>query len=225
MTRPAVAGALRCAPIALSAVPFALVFAVSARDAGLSGLETAAMSVVVFAGAAQLAAIELAKTDAPALVILATAVLINLRFAMYSAALAPRLRAVPTRTRAALAYLLTDQAFAVTTIDADERDTGYTVRYYAGAALALWVAWQIGTVAGVVLGNRVPPDLSLDFAVALAFVALAVPTIATRPAAAAAAASVGTYLAAAALPYGLGLLCAAAAGIATGRIAESRTTS
>src|SRR5690606_22849210 len=92
--------------------------------------------------------------------------------------------------------------------------------FYAGAAVALWVTWQVGTVAGTLVGASVPAELSLDFAVALVFLALVVPALDGRPALAAAVTSVAVYLLTAGLPYGLGLLPAAAAGIAAGGLID-----
>jgi len=219
--RPFWLGVRHCAPVALSAVPFAVVFALSAAEAGLSAASTIGMSIVVFAGAAQLTAVELARTDAPAAVVIGAAVVVNLRFMLYSASLSPLARGVSARTRAAMAYVLTDQAFALSVGRTSADDPVRTrVGYYAGVALALWVAWQVGTVAGLVLGASVPPELSLDFAVALVFIALVIPSLDGRPALAAAATSVIVYVAAADLPYGLALVPAAVSGIAAGVVAE-----
>ena len=221
MTRNAfLRGAIRGAPIATSVLPFSLVAAVSATDAGMSSLETVGLSVVVFAGAAQLAALELARADAPALFIIGAAVVVNLRFALYSASLSRHVRNLPTRTRAAMAYLLTDQAYALS-IDNYESDAPADgLWFYFGAAASLWFAWQLGTLAGIAVGAGVPPELSLDFAVALAFIALAVPALSSMPALAAAVTSVAVYIVAAGLPYGVGLLPAAGAGMLAGSVAE-----
>lgn len=216
-------GVRHCVPVALSAVPFAVVVALSAAEAGLSHGSTIGMSIVVFAGAAQLTALELARTDAPAAIVIGAAVVVNLRFLLYSATLAPYVRDVSARARAIMAYLLTDQAFALTVGRTSlDDDSASRVGYFAGAAVTLWIAWQTGTIAGMLLGASVPPELSLDFAVALVFIALVVPSLDNRPALAAAVTSVAVYVAAADLPYGLGLLPAALAGIAAGAITEGR---
>jgi predicted branched-subunit amino acid permease len=208
-------------PVAISAVPFAVVVALSASEAGLSALSTVGMSVVVFAGAAQLTALELARTDAPAAIVIGAAIVVNLRFVLYSASLAPHVRDAPARARAAMAYLLTDQAFALTVgRTSGEHPRANRVAYFAGAAVTLWVAWQAGTVAGMLIGASVPPELSLDFAVALVFIALVVPSLDNRPSLAAAVTSIVVYIVAVDLPYGLALLPAAVAGIVAGAVTE-----
>jgi len=212
-------GLRSCAPIATGVIPFAVVVAATASDVGLSALATIGLSLVVFAGAAQLAALELARSDAPSLFIVGAAVVVNLRFAMYSASLARHMRELPRSARALMAYLLTDQAFALT-VEYCEAGKPHGAWFFVGAGTALWVAWQVGTLLGVGLGASLPAELSLDFAVALAFIALVVPSLRSRSAVLAASASVGVFLLTRSLPYGLALLPAAAAGITTGALSD-----
>lgn len=220
-SRPFLRGVLACAPIAASVVPFGVIAAVSAGEAGLSGLQTAAMSIIVFAGAAQLASLELAKSDAPALFVIGAALVVNLRFAMYSAALARYVRLLPARFRAVMSYGLTDQAFALAVPELEDGPIPRGGWFFLGAAATLWTAWQLGTLLGIALGAAVPPELSLDFCVALAFVALAVPNLRDRPTLGAGAASVVVFLLASGLPYGLALVPAAASGVAVGATLEA----
>ncbi len=101
------------APLLLGIIPFGLVAGIATVNAGL-GLPTAVgLSVVVFAGASQLAALELLGQNAPLTVVVATAVVINLRLLMYSASIAPYFREFTGRWKAVLAYVLTDQAYAL----------------------------------------------------------------------------------------------------------------
>lgn len=218
-----VLGAKRCFPLALTAVPFALVMTTAAAVAGVDAVDTVLMSLVVFAGASQLVAIELIRQGAPMALILATALLVNLRLMMYSAALAPKLAGLPRWKRALLAFLITDQAFALFAAYAEEEQAlEHRVKFFLGAALTLFAAWQLGTWVGVAVGETLPADWSLDFMVALAFIALAAPAVRDRPKAMAAGASLVVYSFGASLPYGLGLLPAAAAGVAAGVWAEGR---
>ena len=155
------AGARATAPVLVGIVPFGLVAGAAAVGVGLSGLQAVGLSAIVFAGASQLAAIDLLGQDAPLAVVVVTALVINLRMVMYSASIAPYFQGVATRWRAGLAYLLTDQAYAlsVTRFGADG-----TVRrrwYYLGVAAPLWAVWQVCTVVGVVVGARVPESLPL----------------------------------------------------------------
>ena len=209
------------APVLVGVVPFGLVAGAAAVGVGLSGPQAVGLSVVVFAGASQLAAIELLDAGAPVAVVVATALVINLRMLMYSASIAPYLRELSTRWRAGIAYLLTDQAYAlsVTRFGADG-----TVRrrwYYLGVAAPLWVVWQFCTVAGVVVGARVPESLPLSFAVPLTFLALLLPAVTDRAGAVAAVVGGAGAVLGADLPLNLGLIAGAVAGVAAGVAVEA----
>ncbi|NHN49415.1 AzlC family ABC transporter permease [Halostella sp. JP-L12] len=217
--RSFVAGAADVGPILLGILPFALIAGVAAVEAGMTGIQAVAMSVFVFAGASQLAAIELIEQNAHALVIVGTVAAINLRLVMYSASIAPYLRSVSGRERLTLAYFLTDQVYAVSVTRFEGEEGTSRVWYFLGAGLPLWVVWVAGTWIGVVLGAGIPDGLSLDFAVPLTFIALLVPNLSDRPSVIAAAAASIAAVAGAGLPYNLGLIVGAVAGVATGVVA------
>ena len=221
----AAAGARTTAPILLGVVPFGLVAGVTAVEAGMSPVQAVAMSVVVFAGASQLAAIELIGDTAPVAVIVATALVINLRFVMYSASIAPYLRRLGAPARWVSAYVLTDQAYAVSLAEFRETAPGERSRlwYYLGSALSLWVTWQVATAVGAVAGAAVPAGLSLEFAVPLTFLALLVPAIEDRHTGAVAAVSGVVGVGAAVLPFDLGIVSAGAVGVAVGVTLDLRT--
>jgi predicted branched-subunit amino acid permease len=204
--------------------PFGLIAGVAAVEAGLTTVQALAASPMIFAGASQLAAMDLIGRSSPVPVIVLTALVINARFAMYSAALAPPFASLPIRHRAVAAYLLTDQAFAMSTIRFARTDEPATARFafYLGAALVLALTWHTATIVGVVVGSGVPPEWSLDFAVPLVFIALLFPAItdrATRVAAITAAIAASSLRG---MPLNLGLLTAALIGIVAGLIARSR---
>lgn len=210
------------APLLLGVVPFGLVFGVAAVESGIGGGAGVGFSVFVFAGAAQLAAVDLIKSDTAPVIVVATAVVINARHMMYSASIAPYFAGTGRLARIGLGYLLTDQAYAMSITEYARRslDLRQRVAFYLGAAAALWVTWQVCTIVGVAVGAGVPDGWSLDFAVPLVFLALLVPAITDRPSAAAAAAG-GTIAAlAAGLPLNLGVLSGALGGIVTGVAAE-----
>jgi len=216
------------APLLLGVAPFGLVAGAAAVDAGFSPLLAATMSVVVFAGAAQLAVIELVDSGAAPAVVVTAAVVVNLRYLMYSASFAPYLRSFSRRARPVLTYLLTDQAFALSVtrfeggegIAGTDDDPEARQWYYFGAAAALWVTWQVTTVVGIVVGARVPPEWSLEFAIPLTFLALVVPNV--EGPASAAAAVVGGVVAVVGigLPFNLGLIVGATAGIVAGLVVD-----
>src|SRR6056297_2477717 len=149
-----VAGMTATTPVMLGIVPFGLVAGAAAVGAGLSLLQAVALSVVVFAGASQLAMIELFGQDATLLVVVGTALIINSRLVMYSASLAPHFTEEDRRWRGIMAYIMTDQAFALSATRYAEGMEGVTRKrwYYLGTAAPLWVVWQICTVVGVVAG-------------------------------------------------------------------------
>lgn len=219
----AIDGATAISPFLLGVVPFGLIYGVTAVDSGLDPVVVTAMSSIVFAGAAQLAAVELLARDAPAIVVVATILVVNLRYPMYAASIAPYFRAFTTRWRAVCAYLLTDQAYAVSLTEYRDHETGETRRkwYYLGGALTLWISWQAATITGVVLGARVPPGLSLEFAIPLTFLALLVPNLTDRYSVLAAGVGGGGAIAAAGLPYDVGLVTAALVGVVVASLVET----
>ncbi len=221
MTRlpPAARAGIRdLAPLVPGVLPFALIVGFAGVDAGLPAHQSIAMSWIVFAGASQLAALDLIGRDGAFVVIVLTALVINARFMMYSASLSPYLNDIPLRPRMAAAYLLTDQAYAVSVVRFAQREEPGTVRlaYYLGGALTMWATWQAGTIVGALAGTGIPPEWSLDFAVPLVFVALLAPAIRTRGDGVAALVAAVVAVAAAGLPWNTGLLAGAVAGIAAG---------
>jgi predicted branched-subunit amino acid permease len=218
----AVDGVRDISPFLLGVVPFGLVYGVTAADQGLPPTVVAAMSAVVFAGAAQLAAVDLVARGAPAVVVVTTILVVNLRYPMYAASIGPHFRAFSSRWRALCAYLMTDQAYAVALTEYREREPSPERRlwYYLGAAGTLWVAWQLSTVTGILVGARVPPGLSLEFAIPLTFLALLVPNVTDRPSALAAiVGGVGTVLGTN-LPYDVSLVVAALLGVVAATVLD-----
>jgi len=206
-------------PLLLGVAPFGLVAGIAAVNAGLDLPQAVGMSVIVFAGASQLAALDLIGNGAPASIVVLTAVVINLRMLMYSASIAPHFRAFAGHVKAGLAYLLTDQAYALSI--ARFREDGLDrAAYYLGTALTLWVVWQITTVAGVLLGTGVPDAWGLEFAVPLVFLALLVPAMEDGPTTAAGLVGGAVAVVGAGLPLNLGLLVGATVGIAAGLASE-----
>jgi 4-azaleucine resistance transporter AzlC len=203
-------------PMLVGVTPFAVVSGIAAVEAGLDVSQAVGLSVIVFAGASQLAALELLGQDTPIGIVVVTAVVINLRMLMYSASIAPYLRDVSARVRAGLAYVLTDQAYALSlTAFRSDRPVDRTA-YYLGVAVALWAVWQVATVGGIVLGSGVPDAWGLEFAVPLIFLALLVPAIEDRQTGLAAVVGGTVAVAGTGLPLNLGLLVGASGGIAAG---------
>jgi len=215
-------GVKAISPILLGVIPFALIAGASAINTGFSELEAMGMSTIVFAGAAQLAVVDLVGRHASVAAIIFTALIINLRFSMYSASLAPHFNGLPLSWRGLLAYLLTDQAYAVSITAYGSGRMHFRHWFFLGAAITLWAIWQAGTAAGIFLGAHIPPSWSLDFAIPLTFLALMFPTIRNRPSVIAAVSAGVLALVGHRLPYNLGLFLAAFGGIAAGCFADWR---
>ena len=204
-------------PILLGVLPFGLIYGVSARSAGLPVIAAQSMSFIVFAGSAQFVTVQLISAGIPVSIIILTACLLNLRHALYSASLAPYVKQLPRRWKALLAYVLTDEAYAVTIIHYRQSgEIDYKHWYFLGAGLTLWTVWQISTAIGIVLGANVPASWSLDFALPLTFIALVIPSLRTRAEWIAAATAGVVAVLAAGLPLNLGLLVATFVGMAIG---------
>ncbi len=210
-------------PILIGVIPWGLIYGVIAIGAGLSPAAAVAMSSVVFAGSAQLIGAELIGGGVPGPVIVLTTFVVNLRHMLYSASVAPYLKHLSARWKWTLAYLLTDEAYVVMNLHyLQPGDPTYKHWFALGAGLTLWTSWQIATAAGVFLGGRVPASWSLDFTLALTFIGLVIPALGDWASVAAAVAAGLVALLAFDLPLKLGLMVAAAAGIAAGLIVESR---
>jgi 4-azaleucine resistance transporter AzlC len=214
------AGVRVALPITLGVIPFGMVAGVAAVNVGIPAIHAVAMSVIIFAGASQLAAAELIGRNAPVAVVILTVLVVNLRMMMYSASIAPYFERESARWKAALSYLLTDQAYAVSLLKF--RHDGTTSRrwYFLGVALSLWVVWQAATVVGILLGASVPGGWHLEFTIPLVFLAVLVPAVTDRATLVAAAIGGTTAVAANGLPFDLGLIVAAIVGIAAGLVAE-----
>lgn len=215
------------APILLGVMPFGAIYGLLALEAGLPPVVAQAMSAVVFAGSSQFVAAQLLHEGIPAAVLVLTVFVVNLRHALYSATVAPHIRHLGAGWKAVLAYLLTDEAFAVAITRyqrGDERpeDAPFRHWYFLGAGFTLWASWQVSTAVGVFVGAQVPERWSLDFTLALTFIALVVPALRDRAAVASAAAAAALAVVARGLPYRLGLLLAAVVGVAVGLAVESR---
>lgn len=215
------AGCRDMAPVLIGTVPFGFVAGVAAVGAGMTPLEGIALSLFAFSGIAQLVVAQLVAAQSPVVLTLAAALIVSLRFLMYSAALSPHVAHLPVRWRAPLAYLMTDQGFAMGMhIYAQPGDLRLRHWHVLGSGVMLWVVWQSSVVAGAVLGAQVPAAWSLDFVVTLSFLVLLAPALRTRADLAAAVVAGAVVLLAAGLPYKLSLVAASLAGIAAGVAAE-----
>ena len=216
-------GARDALPFILVIVPFALLFGVVATEAGVSVVEVMGFTVLVIAGAAQFAAVQLMTENAPTLIVILTALAVNLRMAMYSASLTPYLGKAPIWRRALVAYLMVDQAYALSQIKFElEPELTVTDRfaYYVGTVAPLVPLWYGATYIGAVAGAQIPASFALDFALPITFLAMVAPALRTVAHVAAAVTSVVLALLMAWMPYGSGLLVAAIGAMIVGAQVE-----
>jgi len=161
-------------PVFITAVVVGIGFGLTARQAGLGVVETSATSVIVFAGASQFVMVDLLRTGAPAPLIVLAVLLLNARHLLMAAAIRPFVGPVSLARRLGLAYVLTDEAFAmgVGWFRRGHRDLTYFTLFGA----LMWGAWNAGTLLGAIFGADVqdPQRFGIDFAITAVFVAIVV---------------------------------------------------
>lgn len=215
------------APFLVVLIPYGMIFGAVARDAGFDILQVMSMSVLVIAGASQFTAIALLKDHAPTIVVLLAALLVNLRMALYSAAMVPHFSSASRGMKAALAYLLVDHVFAVSSRkfeETPEMTQDEKIGYYLGCISLVGPLWYATTLTGALIGNTIPASLSLDFAVPVCFIALTAPLIRSLPHAVAAAVSVVSVVALSWLPWSIGIVGAALLAMLAGARTEALMT-
>jgi branched chain amino acid efflux pump len=216
------AGAASVASQVIGVIPFGLVAGATAVATGLGTGAAVGFSAIVFAGASQLAAMDVLARDGSVIVAVLAAWTINLRLLLYSASLAPYLAREPRWRRLAAAYVLVDQVYAACVSRwPEEDDPPSRIPFVAGAGVFLGLVWLTSTLVGALGGSAVPERIPLDFAIPLTFLVLLVPVLTTRPAVVAAAAGgVAAVVAAEAGAGGLSVMAGAVSGIAAGALAE-----
>jgi 4-azaleucine resistance transporter AzlC len=216
-----IAGARDTFPMMVGAAPFGVIFGTLVAAGPLALWHGQLMSLGVFAGSSQFIALGLVAGHAGMLVIWFTTVVVNLRHALYGAALLPLVAHLPAPWRWLLGFLLTDETFAVMAgYQARHGRTPFAHWYFLGSGGSMYVNWQIWTVIGLLFGASFPElrSLGLDFAMAATFIAIVVPQLSRLPhLAAAIAAGAAAYLLRG-MPYQLGLFAAVLIGVTVGLV-------
>lgn len=216
-------GITAVAPMLLGVVPFGLVAGAAPVAAGLDVDHAVGLSLLLFAGASQLAVTDVLAGGGGVVVAVLTALTINLRMLLYSASLAPRVAHEPLGRRLGMAYLLVDQAYALSVVRWDGDDDRRTrLPFYFAIGVLLWCSWQITTLIGALAGANVPEAVPLEFAIPLVFLVLLVPVLQRRPSLIAAA--VGGAVAVVAAEVGaarVAIIVGGLAGIVAGTVAET----
>jgi 4-azaleucine resistance transporter AzlC len=210
-------------PLMVSAIPFGVIFGTLATNAGLSPLAVMSMSLLVFSGSAQFIAILLLGTGSALGVIWLATLILNLRHLLYAATLVDHVRHLSQTWRFGLAAMLTDETFAVMERRYREEGGGEHAHwYYLASCLGMYLNWQFWTYIGIVLGTEFPEvkEWGLEFAMIVTFTGIVVPALRSSPywLAAIVAGTVATL--GNALPYKLGLMLGALAGILVGLCAQ-----
>lgn len=210
-------------PLMVGVVPFGFIYGALAVQLGVPASIAQAMSAVIFGGSSQFIAAPLIVAQTPALILILTVFAVNLRHALYSASVAPFLEKLAAGWKILLAYLLTDEAYAVAIAHFHKPgDTKNRHWYLLGAGITLWSFWQLSTALGIFVGAQVPSEWSLDFALPLTFIAIVVPMLKNRAyVIAAVVAAIGGVIAFG-LPYKLGYLVASLFAIVIGFVLLTR---
>ena len=200
---------------ALGVAAWGLVTGVAMAQSSLSAAQAVAFMLLAFAGSAQLTALPLIVAGAPVWVTTLTALVVNLRFVIYSVALARPLGHLGFRRRVWVSYLIGDVPFALYSrrLAADPDWAGRDA-YFIGIILTNWVFWQTSQLAGYLLGARIPRDWGLELAGTLALVALLVPMVRGRlPALCGVGVTTVLSIATYRVPLRLGVLLSMLAGV------------
>jgi predicted branched-subunit amino acid permease len=187
--------------------------------AGLTPWQAVGMSLLVYAGSAQLAALPLIASGAAIPVIWISALVVNLRFFIYSLGMRPWFRQMPPARRALYGTVSTDaQVVALTRRFPHGSDSAARRRlflqYFRVSATMAWVCWQAASMVGIFLGGFLPQDAGLGFLAPLALLTLLLPMLQGRPAWGCVATATVVSVALKPLPLNLGLLAAVVAGVA-----------
>ena len=218
-------------PFSIAIGVWGLVTGVAMVNAGLSIPGALLMTITVFAGSAQLAVLPLLATGTPLPIVWATALLVNLRFVIFSAASRRSFVALPWQQRLITGYLNGDVGFALFAHrfgGAKEHGTPEQYGFFYGTATLNWLSWQMSSVAGILLGGLAPTDWGLELAAYLALLTVLIPMVRTFPAVSGVLVTTVLAIATVGMPMRLGLLIAVLAGVAvafTGETLKARRAS
>lgn len=219
------AGVKVCLPVLVGSLPLGLIYGAIATNLTLPVYFAVGMSVIVFAGSAQFIALGLLSTGTSLLVIVLTTFIVNFRHAFYSASLAPYVKELSTPWRMILAFLLTDESYAITIMKYRERDWSKDEAlnyhwYFFGTAIAMWMGWVIISIIGLFIGGSIPGSLSLDFMFPLSFIALIEPSLKDKSSILSALLAGLLMIFIGHLPFKSGLVITVLIGISSGLVFE-----
>ncbi len=169
-------------PLNLAVLPWGILCGSLAIQRGFSELEAILMPALIFAGAVQLVFIELMSDNVPLATILFTTFIVSSRHFLYGLALRDKFKNLPLRFRVSLGFLLTDELFA---LSGNRKAFVGKLRliYALAAGGSFYLSWLVWNIVGIVAGNYLPDltELGLDFAIAVTFIAIVIPSITNLP--------------------------------------------
>lgn len=166
-------------PIILGYLPVAMTFGVLAKQSGMTLVELTLMSVFVYAGASQFMGANMIAVGAGAIEIIIATFVLNFRHFVMSLSFMNRLRGIGLRFRLPLSLLLTDETFAMASINTKEDEENKGALFYLTILFTAYLSWILGTILGGLLGEIIPEKLSQSMGIALyaMFIALLVPSV------------------------------------------------
>jgi predicted branched-subunit amino acid permease len=213
-----------CAGTMPGIAAWGMVLGMAMMKSGLTVWQSLGMTLLVFGGSAQLAALPLMAVNAPVSVVFLTAVVVNLRFLIFGAAIGPHFGHLPWYQRIWYGYFCADitmaffpQRFPPSTKGRPEGKVGF----FSGIGYSNWWSWQIGSVAGILLARQIPESWGIGFAGTLALLTITIPLIINSAALAGVIVASVVAVAAVGLPYRLGLLAAVAAGMVAAMMVDA----
>lgn len=214
-------GAVEAIPMAIGIAAWGLVAGVAMAKSGMGVPLAILMSVVVYAGSAQIASLPLISAGAPLWVVWATTLCVSLRFLAFSFHYRPYFADLPRRRRIALSFLMGDSSFALFIRRFPEPVPGHDYQdYFLGSALVTFGVWQVSIITGIIMGHGIPASWNLEFAGTMALLALACTQLRNPVTWVAAAVAGCAAVAAYALPLKLNIIVAIAAAVAIGVLGD-----
>lgn len=217
------AGVKACAPSLIGIAAWGLVVGIAMMKAQLTLIQALGMTLLVFAGSAQLAALPLIIAGAPVWVIFVTGFIVNLRFVIFSVMLAPHFSHLSLRQRTLWGYLTGDVSmiYFLQRYPTEEPKAG-KLDFMKGLFLPNWLAWQIGSIAGILLASRIPEQWGVGFAGSLAMLCLVLPMVMNRAVLVGVIVASAVALATLQWPYKLGMLSAVVIGMLSSMLWEEK---
>ncbi len=216
------AGVMECLTLIPSYVPFGLVCGVAGVQAGLGEWGAVALSAFAFAGSSQAVLTQFLSGGAPLIIAVLSGLVVNLRMAVYSAAISQRIAGASRKERVLWAAFLVDQTFISNETRHQRGEyVEHPLAFYLGCAFTLWPWWVLMNAIGAFAGAKLPTSWQLDFTIPLSFVAMVVPLLKSRGQILAAIAGGVAGVLLYAMPLKTGLIVACVLGTCVGMLVDT----